>query len=59
MCTSDNEWCDGADLARTGRVIATDRAFFEAAEGWDPVTGLGTPIYEKMLEAALAAGSAV
>jgi tripeptidyl-peptidase-1 len=23
---------------------------FQAAEGWDPATGLGTPIYPKMLE---------
>jgi tripeptidyl-peptidase-1 len=28
---------------------------FEATTGWDPVTGLGTPIYDKMLSAALAA----
>jgi tripeptidyl-peptidase-1 len=28
---------------------------FEAAVGWDPVTGLGTPIYPKMLDAAFAA----
>jgi len=27
---------------------------FYAAAGWDPVTGLGTPIYSKMLAAALA-----
>ena len=26
---------------------------FEAATGWDPVTGMGTPIYSKMLEYAL------
>ncbi|KAL2255855.1 hypothetical protein VTK26DRAFT_2608 [Humicola hyalothermophila] len=23
---------------------------FEATEGWDPVTGLGTPIFPKLLE---------
>lgn len=23
---------------------------FAAAEGWDPVTGLGTPCYERLLE---------
>lgn len=28
---------------------------FQAAPGWDPVTGLGTPIYPKMLDAAFAA----
>lgn len=28
---------------------------FQAAPGWDPVTGLGTPIYPKLLDAALAA----
>lgn len=27
---------------------------FEAAAGWDPITGYGTPNYPKMLEAALA-----
>jgi tripeptidyl-peptidase I len=26
---------------------------FEATEGWDPVTGLGTPIYPKMLASAV------
>jgi len=29
---------------------------FNCTKGWDPVTGLGTPIFSKMLEAALAAG---
>lgn len=28
---------------------------FQAAAGWDPVTGLGTPLYPKMLDAAFAA----
>lgn len=28
------------------------------AKGWDPVTGLGTPIFERMLESALAIGTA-
>ena len=28
---------------------------FQAAPGWDPVTGLGTPLYEPMLAAAKAA----
>jgi tripeptidyl-peptidase-1 len=28
---------------------------FECAKGWDPVTGLGTPIFEKLKHAALAA----
>lgn len=28
---------------------------FQAAPGWDPVTGLGTPLYPKMLDAAFAA----
>jgi tripeptidyl-peptidase-1 len=28
---------------------------FQAAAGWDPVTGMGTPLYPKMLEAAFAA----
>ena len=23
---------------------------FEAVEGWDPLTGLGTPVFPKMLE---------
>ena len=29
---------------------------FEAAKGWDPVTGLGTPDFSRMLKAALVAG---
>jgi tripeptidyl-peptidase-1 len=28
---------------------------FVAAKGWDPVTGLGTPLYDAMLQAAFAA----
>jgi len=28
---------------------------FYATTGWDPVTGLGTPIYPKMLDYALSA----
>jgi len=28
-------------------------AGFQATTGWDPVTGLGTPIYDKLLQAAL------
>jgi tripeptidyl-peptidase-1 len=27
-----------------------DNAGFEAVEGWDPITGLGTPKYPKLLE---------
>ncbi len=27
---------------------------FQAASGWDPITGYGTPNYSKMLSAALA-----
>ena len=27
-------------------------AGFQAAKGWDPVTGLGTPLYPKLVEAA-------
>ena len=29
---------------------------FPAAPGWDPATGLGTPIFSKLLAAAMAAG---
>lgn len=28
---------------------------FAAAPGWDPATGLGTPLFDKLLDAALAA----
>lgn len=31
-----------------------DTPGFFAAQGWDPITGNGTPNYPKMLEAALA-----
>ena len=27
---------------------------FSAVQGWDPVTGLGTPIYEKLLNVFMA-----
>ncbi|KAJ7696843.1 hypothetical protein B0H16DRAFT_1903755 [Mycena metata] len=30
-------------------------AAFDAAEGWDPLSGLGTPDYLRLLAAALAA----
>merc|ERR1712107_137043 len=30
---------------------------FPCAKGWDPVTGLGTPIFSKLLAAVLKAGS--
>ena len=30
--------------------------YWSAIEGWDPVTGLGTPIFSKLLAAAMAAG---
>jgi len=29
---------------------------YKCAKGWDPVTGLGTPVFRKLLSAALAAG---
>ena len=29
-------------------------AGWNATEGWDPVTGLGTPVFSELLEAALA-----
>ena len=32
-------------MLRTGNTLG-----FSAVEGWDPVTGLGTPNYPKMLE---------
>jgi tripeptidyl-peptidase I len=34
----------------------SDPSAFPCATGWDPVTGLGTPLYDKMLVAALKAG---
>ena len=30
---------------------------FNCTQGWDPVTGLGTPLFEKLLAAALTASS--
>jgi len=30
---------------------------FHCAKGWDPATGLGTPIFTKLLSAAMAVGS--
>ncbi len=32
-CAPDNNWCDGADLTRGGRLNEEDRAFIEAAQG--------------------------
>lgn len=31
-------------------VSYSDSMAFKAAEGWDPITGLGTPNYPKMLD---------
>jgi len=36
-----------------------DKLAFPCAKGWDPVTGVGTPNYGRMVEAALKAGEAV
>ena len=36
--------------------VGTNGAF-KCAVGWDPVTGLGTPNFPKMLAQALAAGA--
>ena len=36
---------------------AGDKSAFPCSAGWDPVTGLGTPRYHKMVEAALKAGA--
>jgi tripeptidyl-peptidase-1 len=33
-----------------GNTSICDSVAFEAAEGWDPITGLGTPNYPKMLD---------
>ena len=38
----------------TGNNPGCDTDGFYAANGWDPITGNGTPNYAKMLEAALA-----
>eukprot|EP00947_MAST-08B_sp_MAST-8B-sp1_P003824 g3824.t1 len=46
-----NDVTTGANTA-----CASSQKGFSAADGWDPVTGLGTPDYSKMLKAALAAG---
>ncbi|MBZ0252665.1 MAG: hypothetical protein K8I02_04930, partial [Candidatus Methylomirabilis sp.] len=32
-CLPRNDWCEGADLDRTGEADAVDRAFLEAAQG--------------------------
>lgn len=38
-------------IGRGGQTLA---AGWECTTGWDPVTGLGTPIFDKLLQAALA-----
>ncbi|KAJ7908864.1 family S53 protease-like protein [Mycena leptocephala] len=37
-----------------GLVCPSNSTAFEAAVGWDPLTGFGTPIFSKLLEAAMA-----
>lgn len=44
-------WCDGCGCFADICVISSGGTLgFEAVKGWDPVTGLGTPNYPKMLE---------
>ncbi|KAJ7451298.1 peptidase S8/S53 domain-containing protein [Mycena latifolia] len=38
----------------SGFVCPASSVAFDAAEGWDPLTGLGTPIFDKLLAAAMA-----
>jgi hypothetical protein len=35
-CDAGNEWCDGADLDRSGSVDDEDRAYLDAAQGCSP-----------------------
>jgi len=49
-----NDVTEGAN--NIGKIFdygAKDKYGYSAAEGWDPVTGLGTPNYPKMLQRAL------
>jgi tripeptidyl-peptidase-1 len=43
-------------ISRAGKPV---KYGYTAAEGWDPVTGLGTPLFSKLLSSALEAGGAI
>ncbi|KAI0015431.1 tripeptidyl-peptidase [Xylariomycetidae sp. FL0641] len=43
---------DGASSGCSGNPAFPDGAQWAAVKGWDPATGLGTPIFDELLEAA-------
>lgn len=49
-----NDVTEGANnIGRTNDYGPQEKYGYSAAEGWDPVTGLGTPNYPKMLQRAI------
>ncbi|KAF7348815.1 Family S53 protease-like protein [Mycena venus] len=45
---------DITEGSNPGLVCFAPSAAFDAVDGWDPVTGLGTPLFDKLLAAAMA-----
>ncbi|KAJ7466409.1 hypothetical protein FB451DRAFT_1040926, partial [Mycena latifolia] len=44
---------DITEGSNPGLVCFAPSAAFDAVDGWDPVTGLGTPLFDKLLAAAM------
>ncbi|KAL1975297.1 hypothetical protein VTN31DRAFT_3689 [Thermomyces dupontii] len=48
--------CPGVEIPWTGQAGAyVEDAGWDTAEGWDPVTGLGTPLFDELVQLALEA----
>lgn len=48
--------CPGVEIPWSGQAGAyVEDAGWDTAEGWDPVTGLGTPLFDELVQLALEA----
>ena len=50
--------CSGTDIYSGLPAPFVPYASWNATQGWDPVTGYGTPIFDKLLESAMQVGEA-
>jgi len=55
ITTGNSVGCDGGSMLNQTVVGSgiVPNASWEATDGWDPVTGLGTPAFDRMLKLAL------
>ena len=52
ITTGGSKGCNGRDLFSGLPTPVVPGAGWNATEGWDPVTGLGTPLFDRLLELA-------